>query len=104
MTQRKFDKLSAAQIVAIDKALSEHVAKTDEGVCTYEDGWDDARIAGQVIPDYKSDGAASVGRLRISLGYGRLRTRQPAAKDDPVTSAYKTLEARVTAIEKALFE
>lgn len=101
MAKRQFDKLTAAQIVAIDKALSEHTTKTGPETCVYDEGWDDAVIARIAIPEYQSNGTASVGRLRIQLGYGKLRVGRPAA--DSVEDAYKDLERRVAAIERTLF-
>jgi len=100
MTKRKFDKLTAAQIVAVDKVLSDCVIGTGPESCEYIDGWDDARVAAKAIPEYQSNGTAAVGRLRIQLGHGKLRVGRPAA--DSVEDAYKDLERRVAAIEKAL--
>jgi hypothetical protein len=104
MTKREFDKLSAAQIVAVDRVLGVRVIRTGPESCIYEDGWDDARVAREVIPEYAGNGMTSVGRLRISLGYGKLRNgRKPDEAADPIEAAYRDLDARITAIEKALF-
>jgi len=103
MIKREFDKLTANQIVAVEKALARCVVKTGPETCVYADGWDDGRVAFEAIPEFKGNAYSAVGRLRIQLGYGKLRAgRKTVDVSDPIEAAYKDLEARVAALERAL--
>jgi hypothetical protein len=98
----KFRKVGPADIIWIGGLLERHlvrtpddqIAKDADGAVSYEDGWDDARVAAEAIPDYPGRGVPVVGSLRVKL-YGVLRraAAPKAAEVDP------GLLARVEVIE-----
>lgn len=85
--KRRYAKLTNAQIVQISNVLASvtHYDTDDEGRCKFDDGWSDARVAQEVIPDYPGNGEDAVARLRVQLGFGRLRSGR--RKDAPIKTA-----------------
>jgi len=74
---QKFLKLTATQVVAIDNLLRDLCSMNIDGYAFYAEGWSDAKVATQAIPDYTGNGAIAVSRVRKQLGYGSLRRGRP---------------------------
>lgn len=61
------------QLIAIHKLIEAHITSAG-GLCTYEAGWDDERIAREVSPELNRN---HVRRIR-SQTFGNLRTHLPS--------------------------
>lgn len=66
-----FKKLTAIDIVNMSDLFKQHLTVTPDGA-VYADGWDDNRVAREAIPNYTGNARATVGKYRITLGYGQL--------------------------------
>jgi hypothetical protein len=83
-----FKKLTAIDIVNMSDLFKQHLTATDEGA-VYEEGWSDQRVANEAIPNYSGNGLATVGKYRITLGYGKL------ACIKKVSSEYEDLQGQI---------
>lgn len=45
MSERKSNRISSKQVIAVHSLLNEHIIKNDDGNPSYEEGWSDAKIA-----------------------------------------------------------
>ena|ERR1700678_3713234 len=57
-----------AEIIKTNELLAQHVKKLDNGLCKYEDNWDDEKIAKEVSSELSS---ASVKKIRVDM-FGKL--------------------------------
>lgn len=103
---KSYAKLSGAQIIKIAKLLELH-CRNEGDICVYEEGWSDEEIARIALPDFSGNGASSVARRRIELGYGKFqrgapRKQEAVQMDDAIVALLASLEARIAALEAAV--
>lgn len=92
-----FKKLTAIDIVNVSDLFKQHLTVTEDGA-VYADGWNDERVAREAIPNYTGNGPATVGKYRITLGYGLLAV----AKKERPKSRLEELEDRVYYLESLM--
>lgn len=100
MTKTKtkaYRKLTRAEAFAICKQLELVINKVPgDEACSYAGGWDDARVAREVIPAYPGNGTTAVGGVRLEV-FGPL-----AVKTDRKANDITALAKRVEDLERDL--
>jgi hypothetical protein len=108
--KRGYAKLTNAEIVKISSLLQDVTNSDDDGICCFAEHWSDARVAEEVIPNYPGNGEDAVARLRLQLGFGRLRSgrrkgapiRQPVSTVGVIPEIIASLTSRIEALERQM--